>query len=80
MGLSKMDEQKLRDIISSLTSATSVDLELSLQQLGIDSLKTIALLMAIETEFSLSVPDSELNPVNFASGNAVLEMIKRLKK
>lgn len=74
-----MDDEKLRGIICSLTNLTKVDLNTTLQKLGIDSLKTMELLVALESEFNLIVPDSELTQENFTSGETIIEMIKRIK-
>lgn len=74
-----MNEQKIQTIISHLTNSTVADLNLSLQQLGVDSLKMMALLVSVEKEFDLIVPDSELVPENFLSGKSILEMVNRLK-
>jgi acyl carrier protein len=45
--------------------------ESGLRALGLDSMKSIELLFAIEDEFGVSLPDEDLNDVTFATAGSL---------
>ena len=49
-----------------------------LNELGMSSMKMISLMIAIEVEFDLTIPQAEITPDNFASIASVDAMVERL--
>ena len=54
-------------------------INLTLTEIGLDSLKTMELVLNIEEEFNIEIPDAELIPTNLRSAQAILDLILKLK-
>lgn len=52
--------------------------EASLSELGVSSLKMVTLMLAIEVEFALSIPQHEITPENFRSISSIEALVERL--
>ena len=52
--------------------------EAPLSELGVSSLKMVSLMLSIEVEFDLSIPQNEITPENFRSIASVQALIARL--
>lgn len=52
--------------------------EASLSELGVSSLKMVSLMLSIEVEFDLSIPQSEITPQNFRSIGSIEALVSRL--
>ena len=52
--------------------------ESSLSELGVSSLKMVSLMLSIEVEFDLSIPQSEITPQNFRSIRSIEALVSRL--
>ncbi|HLY53178.1 MAG TPA: phosphopantetheine-binding protein, partial [Steroidobacteraceae bacterium] len=52
--------------------------EAPLSELGVSSLKMVSLMLSIEVEFDLSIPQHEITPENFRSITSVQALIARL--
>jgi acyl carrier protein len=52
--------------------------EAALSELGVSSLKMVSLMLSVEVEFDLSIPQNEITPENFRSINAVEALVTRL--
>lgn len=52
--------------------------EASLSELGVSSLKMVTLMLSIEVEFDLSIPQHEITPENFRSLSAIEALVTRL--
>ena len=50
----------------------------ALSELGVSSLKMVSLMLSVEVEFDLSIPQHEITPENFRSINAVEALVMRL--
>jgi acyl carrier protein len=50
----------------------------SLAELGMSSLKMVSLMLSVEAEFDLSIPQNEITPENFRSINAIEALVTRL--
>jgi acyl carrier protein len=50
-----------------------------LSDAGLTSMDAVRLMLAIEAEFALAIPDAELTPENFASIETIKAMIERLR-
>ena len=51
----------------------------SLSEAGLTSMGAVRLMLAIEAEFALAIPDAELTPENFASIETIKAMVERLR-
>jgi len=52
--------------------------EASLAELGVSSLKMVSLMLSVEAEFDLSIPQNEITPENFRSINSIQALVARL--
>ncbi|HUL47810.1 MAG TPA: phosphopantetheine-binding protein [Steroidobacteraceae bacterium] len=52
--------------------------EASLSELGVSSLKMVGLMLSVEAEFDLSIPQNEITPENFRSINSIQALVARL--
>ena len=52
--------------------------EASLAELGVSSLKMVSLMLSVEAEFDLSIPQNEITPENFRSINSIHALVARL--
>lgn len=52
--------------------------QVSLSELGVSSLKMVTLMLSIEVEFDLSIPQSEITPENFRSISSIGALVARL--
>jgi acyl carrier protein len=53
-----------------------VDTQLS--ELGISSLKMVNLMLAVELEFDIAIPQSDITPENFQSVNAIRTLVEKM--
>jgi acyl carrier protein len=56
----------------------TLPLEASLSELGVSSLKMVTLMLSIEVEFGLSIPQNEITPENFRSISSIETLVARL--
>lgn len=61
-------------------SEAGFSLDTPLEDLGLDSLGTVRLVMAIENGLRISIPDNRLIPETFATANALWKVISDLLK
>jgi len=59
-------------------AATTLPLEGRLNELGMSSIKMVNLMLAIETEFDLAIPQGDITPENFRSVASVEALLARL--
>jgi acyl carrier protein len=50
----------------------------ALSELGVSSLKMVSLMLSVEAEFDLSIPQHEITPENFRSINSIQALVARL--
>jgi acyl carrier protein len=50
----------------------------ALSELGVSSLKMVSLMLSVEAEFDLSIPQNEITPENFRSINSIQALVTRL--
>ena len=53
-----------------------VDTQLS--ELGISSLKMVNLMLAVELEFDIAIPQSDITPENFQSVSAIRALVEKM--
>ena len=58
--------------------AADVTPERELRELGLDSLATVNLMLAIESEFDIFIPQADMVPQNFRSVNAIAAMVSNV--
>lgn len=77
-----MYSDKIRDILSKhgRLSTPSGQLQDSsdLYNAGLTSLATVGLMLALEEEFDIEIPDNMLSRKTFGSINSILEMVEKL--
>ena len=59
-------------------AGAALPVDARLNELGMSSMKMINLMLAIEVEFDLTIPQSEITPDNFESIASVEAMVGRL--
>ena len=52
--------------------------EASLSELGVSSLKMVSLMLSVEAEFDLSIPQNEITPVNLRSIKSIQTLLGRM--
>jgi acyl carrier protein len=69
----------VRQFAAALPETDSAARDAALPDAGLTSLAAVKLMLAIEAEYNLSIPDVELTPGNFATVRAIEAMISRLR-
>jgi acyl carrier protein len=68
----------VRQILGAPAAGRPLPIDARLSELGISSIKMVGLMLAIEAEFNLAIPQDQITPENFhsiASIEAMLEQI-----
>jgi acyl carrier protein len=65
-------------ILGKPDAAASLPPEARLSELGMSSIKMVNLMLAVETEFDLTIPQSDITPDNFRSVASVEKLLARL--
>jgi acyl carrier protein len=65
-------------ILGKADAAASLPPEARLSELGMSSIKMVNLMLAVETEFDLTIPQSDITPDNFRSVASVEALLARL--
>jgi acyl carrier protein len=65
-------------ILGKPESATSLPVDTRLSELGMSSIKMVNLMLAVETEFDLIIPQGDITPENFRSVATVETLLARL--
>jgi acyl carrier protein len=53
--------------------------ETSLAEAGLASMAAVRLMLDLEAEFGIAIPDADLTPENFATLNAIVALVTRLR-
>jgi acyl carrier protein len=56
----------------------SLPSDAALSELGVSSLKMVSLMLSVEAEFDLSIPQNEITPENFRSINSIHALVTRI--
>jgi acyl carrier protein len=59
-------------------AARSLPLDARLSELGMSSVAMVHLMLAVEAEFAISIPQSDITPENFRSVTSVEALVERL--
>jgi acyl carrier protein len=77
-------EHKIADIVHRLLKERSIDKAFQSQDnlldVGLTSLDMTNLMLSVETEFSIRIPDRVITPANFKSVATIGRLIKELMK
>jgi acyl carrier protein len=68
----------VRQILEQQNGVRPLPIDARLNDLGMTSIKMIKLMLAIELEFDLAIPQAEITPENFVSIASVEAMLSRL--
>jgi acyl carrier protein len=70
--------QLVGQILGKPDAAASLPAEGRLSELGMSSIKMVNLMLAVETEFDLTIPQGDITPDNFRSVATVEALLARL--
>jgi acyl carrier protein len=65
-------------ILGKPEAAATLPAEGRLSELGMSSIKMVSLMLAVEVEFDLTIPQSDITPDNFRSVSSVEVLLARL--
>ena len=68
----------VRKILGSAAANRPLPIDARLSELGVSSIKMVSLMLAIETEFDLTIPQTEITPENFASLATIEALVLRI--
>lgn len=68
----------VRQMLDQRAAPRLLRLDARLSDLGISSIKMVSLMLAVETEFNLMIPQSEITPKNFDSIGDMEALVERL--
>jgi len=68
----------IRQILGPPEAARPLPIDARLSELGMSSIKMVNLMLAIEVEFNLTIPQAEISPENFESIVSVEQLVRRL--
>jgi acyl carrier protein len=68
----------VRQILGPTATASPMPIDARFSELGLNSIKMVSLMLAIETEFELTIPQDDITPENFTSIATVESMIDRI--
>ena len=70
--------QLVGQILGKPDATSSLPAEARLSELGMSSIKMVNLMLAVETEFDLTIPQGDITPDNFRSVATVEALLARL--
>jgi acyl carrier protein len=70
--------QLVGQILGKPDAAPSLPVEARLSELGMSSIKMVNLMLAVEGEFDLSIPQQDITPDNFRSVTSIEVLLERL--
>jgi acyl carrier protein len=70
----------VRQVMPERSSPASLDADTDLYEAGLTSMAMVKLMLAVEVEFDVSIPDADLHPDNFRSIGAVEALVGRLRR
>jgi acyl carrier protein len=65
-------------ILDKAEAAHTLPVEARLSELGMSSIKMVNLMLAVEGEFDLNIPQNEITPENFRSVTSIEALLERL--
>ena len=68
----------IRQILGPPAASRPLPIDARLSDLGLSSLKMVNLMLALEVQFNLAIPASDITPDNFESITSVEALVRRL--
>jgi acyl carrier protein len=68
----------VRQVLGPPAATRPLPIDARLSELGVSSIKMVNLMLALEVEFDLTIPQAEISPDNFASIESVEGLMTRL--
>ena len=68
----------IRQILGPAGGARPMPIDARLSDLGMSSIRMVKLMLAVEVEFNLAIPQADITPENFESIASVEAMLNRL--
>jgi acyl carrier protein len=68
----------IRQILGPPAASRPLPIDARLSELGMSSIKMVNLMLAIEVEFNLTIPQAEITPDSFESIVSVEQLVRRL--
>jgi len=68
----------VRQILGPPAASAPIRIDARLSDLGISSIKMVNLMLAVEAEFNLTIPPSEITPENFHSITSIEGLLETL--
>ncbi|HEY6516049.1 MAG TPA: phosphopantetheine-binding protein [Steroidobacteraceae bacterium] len=68
----------VRKILGAPAANRPLAVDARLSELGISSIKMVTLMLAIEAEFDVTIPQSEINPDSFATLASLEALVERI--
>ena len=68
----------VRQILGAAATHSPLPIDARFSELGLSSIKMVSLMLAIETEFEIAIPQEDITPENFTSIATVEAMIERI--
>ncbi len=69
----------VRQVLGTQAASRLLPIDARLSDLGVSSLKMVNLMLALEVEFDISIPQNEITPENFRSIVSVESLVARLR-
>ena len=71
--------QLLRRFAPGLPPLDSEAVAASLPEAGLTSMAAVKLMLALEAEFDIAIPDEDLTPANFSSLDVIVDLVARIR-
>lgn len=68
----------VRQVLGPPAASRPLPIDARLSELGVSSIKMVNLMLSLELEFNMTIPQVEISPENFASIESVEQLIIRL--
>lgn len=69
----------VRQVIPGLPRQAEIGADQELRDVGLTSVGSVNLMLALEAAYDLAIPDEELTPANFRTIATIEAMVRRLK-
>jgi acyl carrier protein len=69
----------VEQILANNASARPVSLSMRLADLGVTSIQMVTLMLTVEAEFDLTIPQSDITPENFQSIGSIAALVQKLR-
>ncbi|QHE59807.1 acyl carrier protein [Rossellomorea vietnamensis] len=70
-------DKTILELVKEILQIDNIALDENLKGLGLDSLNTVNLILALEDSFQIELLDEDLEPDNFSCINTVKSLVKR---